>query len=102
MARPEARRYERQPFNAFVEVWHPEMGAFEWCARDISEGGIFVRTGTSIKPPVGTVLKVRLKRHTGLINIEPMSMQVVHHQGDGIGMMYLFEDEDAIGSAAAM
>ena len=54
MVRSEARRYERQPFNAFVEVWHPEMGAFEWCARDISEGGIFVRTGpTSTKDTNG-------------------------------------------------
>lgn len=87
----EARQFERQPFNAFVEVSHPELGAFEWRAKDISEGGLFVRTGASPQPPVGTVLNVRLKRHGGVINVDPLPMRVVHQQNDGIGMVYMLE-----------
>ncbi len=102
MGKIEARQYERSPFNAFVEVWHPEMGAFEWNARDISEGGIYVRTGNSPKPPVGTILRVRLKRHSGLINIEPLPMRVVHHQSDGIGMVFLPQEENIIDTAVAV
>lgn len=89
----ELRQYERRPFNAFVEVRHPDMGVFEWRARDISEGGIFVRTGTSPKPPIGTVLKVRLKRHGGAINVDPLAMRVVHVHRDGIGLKFLSEVE---------
>jgi hypothetical protein len=85
----ELRQFERRPFNAFVEVRHPNMGIFEWRARDISEGGIFVRTGSSPKPPVGTVLKVRLKRHGSTINVEPLAMRVVHQRRDGIGLLFL-------------
>ncbi len=89
----EKRRFERCPFEAFVEVFHPALGEFEWRARDISEGGIFVRTGASPKPPVGTVLKVRLKRHGGMINVEPLAMEVIHRQQDGVGLKYLLDDE---------
>lgn len=101
MSKLDARRYERSPFNAFVEVWHPDMGLFEWCARDISEGGIYVRTGNSPKPPIGTVLRVRLKRHSGLINIEPLPMRVVHHQRDGVGLVFLLGEDSAMDTALA-
>jgi hypothetical protein len=89
----EKRQFERRPFEAFVEVRHPALGEFEWRAKDISEGGIFVRTGTSPKPPLGTVLKVRLKRHGGMINIEPLEMKVIHQQPDGIGLLFLLADD---------
>ena len=89
----ELRQYERRPFNAFVDVQHPNMEIFEWRSRDISEGGIFVRTGSSPKPPVGTVLKVRLKRHGGAINIEPLPMRVVHQRRDGVGLLFLSAEE---------
>jgi hypothetical protein len=89
----EMRKFERRPFNAFVEVRHPGMGEYEWRARDISEQGIFVRTGSSTKPPVGTVLKVRLKRHSGMINVEPMPMRVIHHQSDGVGLEFMVPDD---------
>lgn len=89
----EQRRFERKPLSARVEVMHPDMGAFEWQARDISEGGIYVLTANSPKPPVGTILQVRIKRHTGALNEDPMPMQVVHHQRDGLGLMFVAEDQ---------
>ncbi len=89
----EKRQFERRPFEAFVEVRHPALGEFEWRAKDISEGGIFVRTGAAPKPPVGTILKVRLKRHGGMINVEPLEMKVVHQQPDGIGLLFLLADD---------
>jgi hypothetical protein len=98
----ELRRYQREPFNAFVEVQHPTMGIFEWRARDISEGGVFVRTGSSPKPPVGTVLKVRLKRHGGAINVEPLPMRVVHQHRDGVGLLFLSAEEAEAASDSAV
>jgi len=39
-------------------------------------------------PPLGTTLLVRIKRHTGVINREPVAMRVVHHHGGGVGLAF--------------
>jgi hypothetical protein len=82
------RRYPRTPSEALVEMHHPAIGGFEARARDLSEGGIFVLAGNYVMPPIGTVLQVRIKRHSGVINQEPVPMRVVHHQFDGMGLAF--------------
>ena len=84
----EQRRYERSGSQALVEISHPSFPPMELRARDLSDGGIFVYLGNHIAPPVGTVVKARLKRHTGLLNEQPVDMRVVHHSNGGMGLMF--------------
>lgn len=68
---------------------HPSLGQIQVRARDLSEGGIFALMGNHRPPPVGTVVMVRIKRHTGAINQTPVAMRVVHHQFGGIGLAFV-------------
>ncbi len=85
----EQRKYMRASSQALVEIHHPGFGSLELKAKDLSDGGVFVFLGQHIAPPIGTVVKARLKRHTGVINQEPVDMQVVHHNGGGMGLMFV-------------
>lgn len=82
------RRFERSPSDVQVEISHPSLGTFRVKARDLSDGGLFVYMGSHTSPPVGTVVQVRIGRHTGMINAEPVAMRVVHQQRDGIGLSF--------------
>lgn len=85
----EQRRHPRTASAAVVEMHHPSFGVIEVKARDLSEGGIFVLMGNHIPPPPGTVVQVRIKRYTGVINQQPVAMRVVHRQQDGIGLSFI-------------
>jgi hypothetical protein len=92
MERPtleDQRRFTRTASSAVVEMQHPNLGLIEVKARDLSEGGIFVLMGNYPPPPTGTVVKVRIKRYTGVINQEPVAMRVVHQQFGGIGLAFI-------------
>lgn len=84
------RKFMRTASDAIVEMSHPTMGTLSVRARDLSEGGISVDMGNHVAPPLGTVLKVRIKRHTGSINAEPLQMRVVHVQdGKFVGLSFV-------------
>jgi hypothetical protein len=85
----EQRRYTRTASTALVEMQHPTFGTIEVKARDLSEGGIFVLMGNHVPPPTGTVVQVRIKRYTGVINQEPVAMRVVHQQPGGVGLAFI-------------
>ncbi len=86
----EQRIHPRVPSTAILQIHHPSLGLFEVKARDLSEGGVFAIMGMYPKPPVGTELRVLIKRLTGsAINQEPMIMRVVHHQADGVGLAFV-------------
>lgn len=85
----EQRRHPRTASSALVELHHPSFGMIEVKARDLSEGGVFVLMGRHPLPPVGTLLRVRIKRYTGVINEEPVLMSVVHHQPGGLGLAFI-------------
>lgn len=85
----EQRRAIRLASSALVEINHPGLGPLQLKARDLSDGGVFVLHGSHSPPPVGTVLKVRIKRHTGVLNQEPVEMKVVHQQPDGFGLAFV-------------
>lgn len=84
----EQRKFIRAECSAMVEISHPSIGFIELKAKDLSDGGLFVFLGHHIAPPIGTLLKVKIKRHTGTINIEPIDMEVVHHHSGGMGLMF--------------
>ena len=85
----EQRKFDRHLSEAIVEITHPSLGLVEYRARDLSDGGVFVKLGNNIAIPVGTVVKARIKRHTGLINVEPIDMQIVHQSNGGMGLMFI-------------
>lgn len=85
----EQRRFVRTPSRALVEMHHPSLGTVEIKARDLSDGGVFALMGNYPSPPVGTMVMVRIKRYTGVINQEPVPMRVVHHQMGGIGLAFV-------------
>jgi hypothetical protein len=85
----EHRRHIRTASAAVVEMQHPNLGLIEVKARDLSEGGIFVLMGNYPPPPTGTLVKVRIKRYTGIINQEPVAMRVVHQQSGGVGLAFI-------------
>jgi PilZ domain len=85
----EQRRYIRTSSSAMVEISHPSFGTIELKAKDLSDGGVFVYLGHHIAPPTGTVVKTRIKRHSGMINDEPIDMRVVHHSSGGVGLMFI-------------
>lgn len=85
----EQRRFERSSSQAIVEISHPSFAPMQLRARDLSDGGVFVFLGNHIAPPVGTVIKARIKRHTGTLNQEPVDMRVIHHSQDGMGLMFV-------------
>ena len=85
----EQRQYIRQSSSVMVEISHPSFGMIELKAKDLSDGGIFVFLGNHIAPPAGTVVKARIKRHSGTINQEPIDMRVVHQQSGGVGLMFI-------------
>jgi hypothetical protein len=85
----EQRKFARSTSAMMVEITHPSLGTFELKAKDLSEGGAYVFLGHHPAIPVGTELKVRIKRHTGVLNIEPVNMRVVRHQRGGMGLMFI-------------
>lgn len=85
----EQRTTIRIASSALVEINHPGLGQLQLNARDLSDGGVFVLNGSHPPPPVGTILKVRIKRHTGVLNQEPVEMKVIHQQPDGFGLAFI-------------
>ena len=79
----ENRRYMRTSTDAIVEMTHPGFGTITVKAKDLSDGGICVDMGNHIAPPLGTVVDVIIKRHTGALNSEPVKMEVMHTQLNG-------------------
>ena len=63
---------------------HASFGSISVRAKDLSDGGISVIMGQHICPPIGTRLHVIIRRHTGVINSEPVLMEVRHVQPGGI------------------
>ena len=86
----EKRCFLRTQSDAQVQMMHPSFGMITVKARDLSDDGICVDMGNHIAPPVGTLLDVIIKRHTGTLNHEPVKMQVRHVQASGlVGLQFV-------------
>jgi hypothetical protein len=91
----ERRRFERKSTSIRVEISHPAFGTIVGFTQDISDGGASVLIENHPSPPVGTVVSVRFKRMVGAINEEPVTMKVMHHDRNLIGLM--FSPADRVG-----
>ena len=86
----ERRHNLRTSAEAQVIIIHPGIGRITVKARDLSDGGISVDMKHQVIPPVGTIVDVIIKRHTGALNRDPVSMQVRHIQHDGtVGLAFV-------------
>ena len=84
------RLYARNSSDALVVMTHPSLGQITVKAQDLSDGGISVSMGHHPCPPVGTILDVVIKRHTGALNSQPIKMVVRHSQSNGtVGLSFV-------------
>ncbi len=84
----EQRKYARSSSAVMVEISHPSLGTFQLKAKDLSDGGAYVYQGNHPLIPVGTEIMVRIKRHSGVLNEQPIAMRVVRHHSGGMGLMF--------------
>jgi len=85
----ERRKYERTATAIRVEIIHPAFGSIIGFTRDISDGGAQVSIENNPAPPVGTVVSVKFRKAIGPINIEPVSMRVMHSNRNTVGLMFM-------------
>jgi hypothetical protein len=85
----ERRIYERTSTTVRVEMSHPGFGTIVGFTKDISDGGALVQIENQPCPPVGTEVQVRFKKAIGPINLEPVTMRVIHQIRNTIGLMFI-------------
>lgn len=83
------RRYPRVASDAQLDISHPAFGMLSLRAKNASEGGFFALRGMSPLPPANTEVQVIIKRHTGTINTDPITMKVVRVTDEGIGLTFV-------------
>ena len=86
----EHRKFPRTPSEARLEIHHPALGVLHLRARNASAGGFFAVKGVEELPPVGTLVEVYIKRHTGTLHAQPARMRVVHVNNNGMGLEFDF------------
>lgn len=84
----ERRKHERTSRSIRVEMTHPAIGTIVGFTTDISEGGAQVEIENQPLPPVGTELQVLFRKVVGPINAEPVTMRVVRHFRNVIGLAF--------------
>lgn len=83
----ERRYYKRKLVNARVKLYTPELDVVEGTTRDISDGGVFVVTDTTLPLDEGAHLKMLLPQSRSPDIV--FNMQVVRHEADGLGLLFL-------------
>lgn len=89
----EKRQHIRTAVSIKVRVWHDSVGSVVYTTRDVSDGGVFLITGGSPIPTVGTVVQGQVQ---GPVEDLPVvSMEVVRVEPTGIGLRFVQTSEDA-------
>jgi len=83
----ERRYYKRKLVNARVKLYHVNFNAVEGMTRDISDGGVFVMTDTTLPLNEGEQLKMILIQSPSPDIV--FNMQVSRVESDGLGLMFL-------------
>jgi len=66
-----------------VLLKNPDYGEIAVRGHSLSDLGVSVDFGRHIKPPIGTILEAKFKRHTGAINKRAVPMMVNAEHPDG-------------------
>ncbi len=84
------RKAPRLPIQLDVEFNHQETGVITLVTKDISDSGVFIKLPVEEHPPIGTVVKVKLKNDFEDGEEPPtLEMKVVRHSNSGIGLEFI-------------
>ncbi len=83
----ELRQHIRTKLTSSVKLIHPEMGTIEVKTLDISDGGIYLLSGNSELPPIGSQVKVQLIDTP--FEAPVLDMLIVRFGQKGIGLKFI-------------
>jgi len=86
----EQRKHPRTALILEVKISHDSMESIMLLTRDISESGVFVVTGDTVLPPVGSVMEGQVQGE--MENPPRVQMEVVRIEPDGVGLRFLTDD----------
>ncbi len=66
-----------------AQIRNAEYGEVVAMGHSLSDQGLIVDFGISPVPPIGTVVEVLIKRHTGVLNKHAVPMLINHQHPDG-------------------
>ncbi|MCW8931958.1 MAG: PilZ domain-containing protein [Gammaproteobacteria bacterium] len=84
------RQHVRTKLTSSVKLIHPDTGTIEVKTLDISDGGIYLLSGNSELPPVGSEVKVQLIDTP--FEAPVLDMVIVRLAQNGIGLKFLNEE----------
>ncbi|MHB8346806.1 MAG: PilZ domain-containing protein [Acidiferrobacterales bacterium] len=88
----ENRRYERYAMSLEVEVSYPEADKLTLSTKDISDGGVFLYMPNQPRPPVGTIMHLKLRGLLGGEEPPVVQVKVVRVTSDGVGLQFVTGD----------
>lgn len=83
----ESRQHVRTMLTSSVKLTHPDTGTIEVKTKDISDGGIYLLSGITNLPPVGSQVKVQLIDTP--FEAPVLDMIIVRLDHNGIGLKFL-------------
>ncbi|MCK5880279.1 MAG: hypothetical protein KAG18_00310 [Sinobacterium sp.] len=66
-----------------VIVKNNDYGQITLLGHSLTDSGVIVDFGKHNAPPTGTVMNVVIKRHTGVLNKNPVPMKLIAEHPDG-------------------
>ncbi|WP_313517938.1 PilZ domain-containing protein [Pseudomonas sp.] len=88
---PNQRRHPRTPFKCRIKVSHPSFGDLIALTRDLSDGGVFIVHPRLVELSRGAVVRGQVQDLP--IDAPVLLMRVVRHEEEGIGVMFLLDDQ---------
>lgn len=83
----EKRNGPRTPMKCQVKITHPDFGEMVANTRDISDGGIFLLTGSDEPFCLGTVLQGQVQNMG--VEAPVLNLKVVRVEDDGIALKFM-------------
>jgi hypothetical protein len=66
-----------------IIIKNNDYGEITVTGHSLTDTGVIADFGLHCKPPIGTVVEVLIKRHTGILNKTPIPMKVITEHPDG-------------------
>jgi hypothetical protein len=66
-----------------IVIKNNDYGEITVAGHSLTDSGVIADFGLHCKPPIGTVMHVLIKRHTGILNKTPVPMKVITEHPDG-------------------
>lgn len=66
-----------------VIIKNSDYGEIKLQGHSLTDSGVIVDFSLHVAPPIGTVMEVVIKRHTGVLNKKSVPMQLIAEHPDG-------------------